>query len=104
VIWSKDVVGLGKIYVEDVLLPKAGYRETRQYLVKVNDRKGVKGVCKVNPLGQPESEYESGAVPPVVVIVCENAVPAVSVVRAAPLAGLVIVKTVGVVGGLMVRE
>jgi len=64
----------------------------------------VPALLMLNPLGQPESEYESGAVPPVVVIVCENAVPAVSVVRAAPLAGLVIVKTVGVVGGLMVRE
>jgi hypothetical protein len=51
VIWSKEVAGLGNIYVEDALLPKAGYRATRQYLVKMDDRKGVKGVCKVDASG-----------------------------------------------------
>jgi hypothetical protein len=51
----------------------------------------------LNPAGQPESEYEYGAVPPLAVMACENAVPAVSGVKAVPVLGAVIERTVATV-------
>ena len=59
-IWSKEVPDLGRVYVEDALLPKEGYRKTRQYLVKLDDAVGTRGICKIDYLGQP-IEWYSGA-------------------------------------------